>query len=77
MKNLAMIHIDKGLEVRVFKQGQKGDFSRYVIHNAEKLICAIENIEIPNDLTSKALIAFTWTAKSDPNSDVTLRSDLI
>lgn len=69
MSSIVMTNIPDGISVRVFKDNQKGEFSRYVLHWKKELIFAIENVEVPQNLTAKGLIEFARAQFKSVDSD--------
>lgn len=77
MSTLVMTKIPDGRQVNRFTDKQIVESSKFIMKNLKNLVYAIENIEVPDNLTAKGLLDFTVAAKRNPNSDVTLKSDLI
>jgi hypothetical protein len=76
MKHMAMIKIPDGKEVRIFKENQLGQFSRYVLRNKKKLIFALEKIVVPENLTAKGLIEFAEQAKLNFSDQIITKRNL-
>ena len=69
MSALVMTTIPDGVSVRVFKEGQKIDFSKYVLRWKDNLIFAIEEVEVPKNLTAGGLISFARATFKNANPD--------
>lgn len=77
--NLVMTKIDRGIQVHTFKP-TADDVKRYAKHllaNKGSLIFAIEDIEIPQNLTAKGLIQFAEGLRKTHTDDLILKQHLM
>ena len=71
-----MTTIPDGISVRVFKDNERGEFAKYMLKWKKELLFAIENIEVPQNLTAKGLIDFARAKfkSADPDTIITKRN---
>ena len=77
--NIVMTKIDKGIQVHTFKS-TNDDVRRYAKHLISikgSLIFALEDIEVPQNLTAKGLIQFAEGLRKTHKNDLILKQHLM
>lgn len=72
--NIVVTQIPEGRQVDVFKK--KAEFAKFVLKAKKKLIFALEDIEIPDNLTAKGLIQFALSIQVQYKDNLITRGSL-
>lgn len=65
MNMLVMSEIQDGQQVNVFKDTQRGDYAKFVMANKHKIKFIFEDVDVPDNLTSKGLLQFANSLKNN------------
>lgn len=72
--NIVVTQIPEGRQVDVFKK--KAEFAKFVLKAKKKLIFALEDIEIPDNLTAKGLVQFAESIQVQYKDNLITRGSL-
>lgn len=74
MNSIVVLNIPNGISVRVFKEKEKMDFAKYMLKWKKDLVYAIENIEVPKNLSARGLIQFAQSIPESHKDMITKRN---